>query len=150
MWVADEESKVEALQDFLRYHRGIAWLCGCRVGVGSTVLLLSTTAAIYLIGGVAVGYGGFGSVHANGRLGFRVGGFGANAALDPVERGSNTGRFGVWRQEIVEDIFDEDSLALEFHIVNLSATPHGKMGKVGKYLILPPLALNPIEDSPIR
>jgi hypothetical protein len=47
-------------------------------------------------------------------LGFRVGGFSAYAALDPVERGSNTGRFGVWREEIVEDIFDEDYLALDF------------------------------------
>lgn len=114
MRVADEEGKVEALQDFLRHHRGIAWLCGCRVGVGSTVLLLSTTVAIYLIGGVAVGYGGFSSVDANGRLGLRVGGFGAYAALDPVERGSNTGRFGVWWEKIVENIFDEDSLALVF------------------------------------
>lgn len=114
MRVADEEGEVEALQNFLRHHRGIAWLCGCRVGVGSTALLLSTTVAIYLPGGVAVGYGGFSSVHANGRLGFRVGGFSAYAALDPVERGSNTGRFGVWREEIVEDIFDEDYLALDF------------------------------------
>ena len=65
-------------------------------------------------GGVAVGVSGAvaGPVHAIGRV-FVVGARGAHATLDASQRRSNTRGLAVRRKQVVVDILDEDSLALQ-------------------------------------
>jgi hypothetical protein len=39
-------------------------------------------------------------------------GFGTNTTLASLQRWRNAGGFTIWRKKIVQDVFDEDSLAL--------------------------------------
>jgi hypothetical protein len=100
---------------------------------------------------MAVGAGSIreGSVAVNGSWGDSVCSLCAYATLDPVEGGSDACGFAVWRQEVVQDVFDEYPLAL-FSSVNSIQSRKVSRGNLGKYLVLLLFTLDPLKDSAER
>lgn len=128
---------METLLQGSRHDGWVAWFCGrvvrvrsdgVAVGVpicGSAIGAVGDTigAAVHravgvgcdTVGrGVAVGMGVSVSVdftHAIG-MDLAVGAVGADAALDAVQGRGHAGWLVIWWEEVVVDVFDEDSLAL--------------------------------------
>lgn len=97
MGITDEEGKVELGEKFLGHHGGITWLwlCGVRV-LGRLLGALSPfdmAVAFHTVVSMAVG-------------------FGANTTLHSKQRWRNAGWLPAWGKEIVDDVLDENSLAL--------------------------------------
>jgi len=136
--IADQECEVESLLDLTRHHCWVARLGGriVRVGLVDTVGAVHSVpigaiadtvgVAVDTIGrpvhravgavantvgrGVSVGVSStVGTIHAIGLLLILVG---AHTALDTSQRGSNAGGLAIWREQIVVDILDENSLSL--------------------------------------
>ena len=87
LWVTDEESKVELLQDIFRNDRGVT-----RLGLGGVGVRSITLAR---------------AIGRRGRLPIR-----ANTALRGVQRRSDRCWLSLRRDQIVGDILDKDALAL--------------------------------------
>lgn len=143
--VANEEGKVEGLQDLLGDHGRVSWFGRrvVRVWCFAATLLHAVTVCLRLIGGVAVGYG----TVANGPGGGSVVRFSAYAALDPPngipQRRGNACWSTAWRKKIVQDVLDENPLVLFLLTLDLVHA------KVGRDLVLPSFVLDPFEDGTV-
>lgn len=139
MRVADEEGKMEPRPNLRGHHGGITWfgLCVVRVGFPLTLLgfhLLSdrgsrkvhATVDLDMILAVEVVAladldpilaslrMAVDAVSANGRGVTVTAILRAYATLFSSQRRGNTGRHSIGREEVVDDVFDEDPLALSF------------------------------------
>jgi len=94
--VTDQEGEVELLQQLLGHYRRVARLRRRAIWVWSGLGVLQHNAGILV----------------SDTLGLAVGAVSTDTALRDVQRRRNTGRLLVWRDEVVSDVFDEDTLAL--------------------------------------
>lgn len=102
MWIADKESEMELRQKLKRYHCWVVWLSFCRIRVRGSFHRSSpilSHAIDFISRSVTVGV----SIDLA---------IGANAAFDFVQGWSDTGWLSVGRNQIVNDVLDEDSFTL--------------------------------------
>ena len=113
MWVADEEGEMEFLE-----HRGRndGWIVGfgvCIVRIGCLGFIVFFAADVGLAVAVSVSIDLYVAVGLaiRGSI-WQAVGLSTDALLLAAERGRDAWCFAIWRNQIVNDIFNEDSLAL--------------------------------------
>lgn len=97
--VADQEGEVELLQQIPGHDRGVAGLRQRAVRVRGALGVLHHDAGVLVSDTLGLAIRAVSTVSAD-------------TALGDVQRRRDAGRLLVWRDEVVSDVFDEDTLAL--------------------------------------